>query len=386
MTQVARRAGADDLPSSSEDDVSDDPGYDPRTKDHKAQSQAERKRRAKMMDLPYFLEMIDQKHRYGSSLRKYHKAWTKDDKTNQNFFYWLDYGDGKQVDLEECPREKLEREQVRYLSRQERLYYLVEVNAQGLLEWAKNGELVWTRDSLFRDSEVGIVPVDSDVPSWHPATSAPEKEDSDSDSDEDSSAGKKIKELSSAAFLKVLMSDPSARSRKWIFVADTSFRLYIGYKQSGAFQHSSFLHGSRILSAGQIKVKKGQIRQLSPLSGHYRPPVSSFRAFVHSLQEAGADLSRVSTTQSYAVLLGLNTYKNAQTKSKAAGKTFAHQIDKIVRPEKAKAQEEAAQDHSASAKIERQRLAEEKSESHKSSTTRKLTSKIKRIRGRDAEI
>lgn len=337
------------------------------------------------MDLPYFLEMIDQKHRYGSSLRKYHKEWMRDDKTNQNFFYWLDYGDGRNVELEECPREKLEREQVRYLSRQERMNYLVEVNDEGLLEWAKNGELVYTKDDLFRDSEVGIVPIDSDAPSWRPATRPSEKSGSDSESGGDPSASKKTKEITSAAFLKVLTSDPSARSRKWIFVADTSFHMYIGYKQSGAFQHSSFLQGSRILSAGQIKVKRGQIRQLSPLSGHYRPPASSFRAFVHSLQEAKADLSHVSITQSYAVLLGLNTYKNAQTSTKEAGRIVAHQFDKVVRPEKARADEEAAQDHSVSAKIERERLgetstADSKLEAREPTVLHKLAAKVDHIR------
>ncbi len=47
--------------------------------------------------------------------------------------------------------------------------------------------------------------------------------------------------------------------------ADTSFRLYVGIKQSGAFQHSSFLHGARISAAGLIKVKDGQLRSLAPL-------------------------------------------------------------------------------------------------------------------------
>jgi hypothetical protein len=64
------------------------------------------------------------------------------------------------------------------------------------------------------------------------------------------------------------------KGHKWIFVADTSFKLYIGYKQSGAFQHSSFLHGARILAAGLIKIKDGQLRKLSPLSGHVSPPLA----------------------------------------------------------------------------------------------------------------
>lgn len=43
-------------------------------------------------------------------------------------------------------------------------------------------------------------------------------------------------------------------------VADTNNNLYIGIKQAGAFQHSSFLHGSRVSAAGLITVKKGQLR------------------------------------------------------------------------------------------------------------------------------
>lgn len=38
----------------------------------------------------------------------------------------------------------------------------------------------------------------------------------------------------------------------------------------GAFQHSSFLGGGLVTSAGLISVKDGVIHKLSPLSGHYR--------------------------------------------------------------------------------------------------------------------
>ena len=51
-----------------------------------------------MMDLPYFLEMVDIKHRYGSNLRTYHAEWKKAD-THENYFYWLDHGEGKDVEL-----------------------------------------------------------------------------------------------------------------------------------------------------------------------------------------------------------------------------------------------------------------------------------------------
>lgn len=38
----------------------------------------------------------------------------------------------------------------------------------------------------------------------------------------------------------------------------------------GSFQHSSFLGGGLVTSAGLVSVKGGLIHTLSPLSGHYR--------------------------------------------------------------------------------------------------------------------
>lgn len=332
-----------------------------------------------MMDLQYFLEMVDQKHRYGSNLRKYHNYW-KTQNTNQNFFYWLDYGDGRNVELEECSRARLDKEQVRYLSRAERLDYLVKVDKQGKLIWAKNGEKVWTKDELYRDSVRGIVHTNDPTPAWKhnvrsefgPGASS----DSDTEGEDETEAQKsglegeryineefhrakgpaKLKHVSAAVFFNHMIRQSLKKGHKWIFVADTSFRLYIGYKQSGSFQHSSFLHGSRILAAGLIKVKDGQLRRLSPLSGHYRPPAANFRSFVHSLEEEGVDMSHVSISRSYAVLVGLEGYSKTRTKIKQGQKSVAHQFDKVVRPEKARADEEAAQDHSKSAEKERQYL------------------------------
>ncbi len=147
-----------------------------------------------MMDLQYFLEMVDRKHRYGSNLRKYHAFWKTQD-TDQSFFYWLDEGDGKEVELPECSRARLNREQVRYLSREERLNYLVRVNNRGLLVSAKNGELVWTKDELYKDSINGIVPVTDPSPKFQynvpPAegdeadTSSSDESDDDDDDDDD---------------------------------------------------------------------------------------------------------------------------------------------------------------------------------------------------------
>lgn len=140
-------------------------------------------------------------------------------------------------------------------------------------------------------------------------------------------------------------------------VADTSFRLYVGIKQSGAFQHSSFLHGARILAAGLIKIKNGQLRRLSPLSGHYRPPTKNFRAFVHSLQDSGVDMSRVSISRSYAVLVGLEAYVKTRKKFKHGVEHVSNAETRMMHPEEYKKKEEEAKDKSKSAERERKILA-----------------------------
>lgn len=301
--RIARRAGGD------EDSDSDNWVDDENLPEHEReaarklqiQKKMERQKKAKMMDLQYFLEMVDLKHRYGSNLRTYHEEWKKAD-TKENFFYWLDKGEGRLIDMQACPRERLEREQVRYLSKEERLDYLVRINKDGRLCWAKNGELIDTT-AKFKDSIRGIVSDSDDTPAFTPAHGeASHHEDHDHhshdhhDHDDDSSDSsissgdassrankytspefdnakgvKKVKHVSAATIFNKLLRG-SVKKNTWIFVADTSFRLYVGIKQSGAFQHSSFLHGSRISAAGLIKVKNGRLSKLSPLSGHYRPP------------------------------------------------------------------------------------------------------------------
>lgn len=115
------------------------------------------------MDLQYFLEMVDVKHRHGSNLRAYHTVW-KNSPSSENFFYWLDHGEGKRVDLPQRPRERLEKEQVRYLSPEERFNYLVKVDEAGLFRWTKNNELVDTDDKRFKDSVHGVVHAGDDAP------------------------------------------------------------------------------------------------------------------------------------------------------------------------------------------------------------------------------
>lgn len=48
------------------------------------------------------------------------------------------------------------------------------------------------------------------------------------------------------------------------------YKLYIGIKQKGKFQHSSFLAGGPITSAGTLVIRDGVLIKCNPMSGHYR--------------------------------------------------------------------------------------------------------------------
>lgn len=305
------------------------------------EAKAKRRRMARTMGQQYFLEMIDPKHRYGANLRVYHEEWQRAS-TQENFFYWLDHGEGRRLDMAACPRERLDREQVRYLSREERQYYLVQVDAEGRLCWAKNGARIDTSEK-WKDSVHGIVPADDPTPAYEgrlPAraeqavptvpTGEPDDEYSESDlsdvslsdlslSDLDTAAShepvRRVHHISATTVFDALLRK-SVQKNTWIFVADTSFRLYVGIKTSGTFQHSSFLQGTRISAAGLIRIHNGRVTSLSPLSGHYRPPASNFRAFVQSLKEAGVDTSHMALSKSYGVLVGLEAYTKARQRGK----------------------------------------------------------------------
>ena len=154
---ITRRAGGDEdsESNSSEDDENTPEQEREERRKRKLEAKMQRQKAAKIMDLQYFLEMVDVKHRYGSNLRTYHEEWKKSD-TKENFFYWLDYGEGRFIDCQGCPRERLDREQVRYLSKEERLDYLVKIDKEGRLCWAKNGARIDTTEK-YKDSIHGIV-------------------------------------------------------------------------------------------------------------------------------------------------------------------------------------------------------------------------------------
>lgn len=396
---IAHRAGSDDTSESEiEGDTEEERAA---SRERKQREKRRREKYAKTMGLDYFLEMVDHKHRYGSNLRRYHHEW-KQSETHENFFYWLDYGEGKDLDLPDRPRSRLDTELVRYLSREERQNYLVRIDDTGRFVFSKNG-LPVTTSPEFRDSINGIVPFDDPTPTWREVTTGvkdplPPPGDSDSDAaslssmssigtgkQEDSSKYTNNELHDAHGFAKLghinansLMNHLLRKTTKkntWIFVADTSMRMYIGIKQSGAFQHSSIMSGARVAAAGLIKIKRGQLRKLSPLSGHYAPPVRNFREFVRNLKEAGADMSRCSISRSYAVILGLESYIRTKNQAKKAERG----VIELVHPEEKKKREQKEFDASASAAREREVLKHEEEQRRTSGSG--LGAKVRRSFG-----
>nr|GMD19376.1 IQ domain-containing protein IQM2-like [Ipomoea batatas] len=185
--------------------------------------------KAQKLALQHWLEAIDPRHRYGHNLQFYYVKWL-DSESNEPFFYWLDLGEGKEVNLvDQCPRWKLQDQCIKYLGPMERKAYEVLVE-DGKLLYKQTGELLNTDD------------------------------------------------LDGA---------------KWIFVLSTSKALYVGKKTKGKFQHSSFLAGGATLAAGRIVVQDGILKAVWPHSGHYRPTPENFQDFISFLGEYSVDVSDV---------------------------------------------------------------------------------------------
>jgi hypothetical protein len=291
---------------------------------------------------------------------------------------------------------------VRYLSREERLNYLVKIDKEGRLCWAKSNVRIDTSEK-YKDSIHGIVPNTDPTPAYvapeteaeptsdtrkHELSMDETSESSINQGDKESESTttdkyatsefdqaphmKKVKYVSAATIFNKLLRS-SIKKNTWIFVADTSFRLYVGIKQSGAFQHSSFLHGSRITAAGLIKIGDGKLVKLSPLSGHYRPHTSQFRAFLRSLKEAGVDMRHVSISRSYAVLVGLEAYAATRRRGKRIVEALIHGRDKLLTAAELKERENNRLDESENAAREK-RLMEIQHEDEEGTRTKLISS------------
>ncbi|XP_050384676.1 IQ domain-containing protein IQM1-like [Argentina anserina] len=100
--------------------------------------------KAQKLALRHWLEAIDPRHRYGHNLHFYYDVWFNS-ASSQPFFYWLDVGDGKEENLEKCPRTVLQRQCIKYLGPNERETYEVIV-VSGKLVYRQSGILVTTTE------------------------------------------------------------------------------------------------------------------------------------------------------------------------------------------------------------------------------------------------
>ncbi|KAG4123675.1 hypothetical protein ERO13_D11G340600v2 [Gossypium hirsutum] len=185
--------------------------------------------KAQKLAFQHWIEAIDPRHRYGHNLHIYYDEWCKAD-AGQPFFYWLDLGDGKDINLNECPRSKLRQQCIKYLGPQERVNYEYIV---------VEGKMIHKQTRNVLDTIEGL------------------------------------------------------KEGKWIFVMSTSKKLYAGKKKKGMFHHSSFLAGGATLAAGRLVVEHGDLKSISAYSGHYRPTDDSLDSFLSFLKENGVNLNEV---------------------------------------------------------------------------------------------
>ncbi|KAF9394544.1 hypothetical protein BGX21_010339 [Mortierella sp. AD011] len=212
----------------------------------------------------HWLEMSDKKHRYGSNLKPYHEYWLSQE-TSQNFFYWLDKGEGKDIDLEERSRSRLEEQRVYYLEDYERAQYVVHV-VNGLLYYKVSGKPVHTlSDDIQAGDDVNVSEVLPDA--------------NENDDEATRLEKKRIRNES-----------------KFIYVTDPNGTLYIAQKVKGQFHHSSFMGGGSVCAAGGIIVNHGKLIKINHKSGHYRPQERHFDRLLDSLKEMGVSLEDVTTS------------------------------------------------------------------------------------------
>ncbi|KAF5737470.1 hypothetical protein HS088_TW13G00351 [Tripterygium wilfordii] len=152
--------------------------------------------KAQKLAFQHWIEAIDPRHRYGHNLHLYYEEWCKAN-AGQPFFYWLDAGDGKELDLKQCSMSKLQQQCIKYLGPQERenYEYIVE---DGKVIHKQSGSLLDT----YKENQ----------------------------------------------------------GCKWIFVMSTSQKLYAGEKKKGMFHHSSFLAGGATLAAGRLIAQQGILK------------------------------------------------------------------------------------------------------------------------------
>lgn len=101
--------------------------------------------KAQKLALQHWLEAIDPRHRYGHNLHLYYDVWF-DSESTEPFFYWLDVGVGREVNLDKCSRTNLQQQCIKYLGPNERAAYEVIVI---------NGKLIYKQSEMVVNTVEG---------------------------------------------------------------------------------------------------------------------------------------------------------------------------------------------------------------------------------------
>lgn len=79
-----------------------------------------------------------------------------------------------------------------------------------------------------------------------------------------------------------------------VYVVSPEGKIYVSYlTPNDSFQHSSFLSGEDVISAGIITFDKGTIQTFSNESGHYQPTVESIDLMITLLEERKVKIMNV---------------------------------------------------------------------------------------------
>jgi len=89
-----------------------------------------------------------------------------------------------------------------------------------------------------------------------------------------------------------ITGESDQEAKRAIFVMDHDGNVYLSkFKARGFFQHSSFLAGQSVASAGYIEIEDGAIKAISRKSGHYKPELDNLDTVMSRLHEVGARVS-----------------------------------------------------------------------------------------------
>ena len=143
----------------------------------------------------------------------------------------LDVGDGKELNLEKCSRQHLNRQCIKYLAPVSHVIRLFSFFFN-----KKCSFFSWANLFCFKQNEREQYEV--------------------------------IVEDGKLVFRQSGILLETTEGSKWIFVLSTSRNLYVGQKKKGLFQHSSFLAGGATTAAGRL-VAHGGVLEVRVLKGYF---------------------------------------------------------------------------------------------------------------------